>query len=186
MSDLIFSRTALFAVCYFALALAVSRLLVIGATRSIVFALLNVAAVWLIFFGTASSGVWPMSIYIGVIVLFWILLYFFRKPPGYLFVFGFLPPIALLIFAKTTGIFFVVGLSYMMFRCAHIEWELSKRKIEMMSLPISSLIVSSCQLFSSGLFLHIAISRIRLTRKRFLHARVPSTAYSGSLRARRK
>jgi D-alanyl-lipoteichoic acid acyltransferase DltB (MBOAT superfamily) len=51
----------------------------------------------------------------------------------HLFLLGFVPPIAWLVFAKTTGLLFFVGLSYMLFRCAHVEWELSKRKINMMS-----------------------------------------------------
>ena len=39
------------------------------------------------------------------------------------------------VYAKTTGLLFFVGLSYMMFRCAHVEWEISKDKFKMMSLP---------------------------------------------------
>ena len=42
---------------------------------------------------------------------------------------------ALLVFAKSTGLLFFVGLSYMTFRCAHVEWEISKNSITMMSLP---------------------------------------------------
>ena len=53
----------------------------------------------------------------------------------HLFLLEFVPPIAWLVFAKTTGLLFFVGLSYMLFRCAHVEWELSKRKINMMSFP---------------------------------------------------
>jgi D-alanyl-lipoteichoic acid acyltransferase DltB (MBOAT superfamily) len=133
MNDFIFSQSALFALGYFVLAMLACRVLAVGPMRSVVFALLNIAAVWLIFFGPTRTGVWTMSLYVVIIVVFWVLLYRF-KPTGYLFAFGFLPPIALLVFAKTTNIFLVIGLSYMMFRCAHVEWELAKRKIEMMTL----------------------------------------------------
>jgi D-alanyl-lipoteichoic acid acyltransferase DltB (MBOAT superfamily) len=135
MADLLFSEAALVALCYFVVATSVSRLMEVGATRSIVFAILNIAAVWLIFFGRTQSGVWAMSAYTLILLIFWIMLRISQKTSRYVFLLGFVPPIALLVFAKTTGLLFFVGLSYMMFRCAHVEWEMNKSKIKMMSLP---------------------------------------------------
>lgn len=135
MYDLIFSRGIVIALCYFAAANFISHVLKVGATRSTVFALVNIAAVWLMFFGTSRSGASAMLLYILIIALFWSLLYISTSKTGYLFLFSFMPPIALLVFAKTTGILFFVGMSYMMFRCAHVEWELKQRKIDMMTLP---------------------------------------------------
>lgn len=135
MSDLLFSEAALVALCYFVLALLVSRLMQIGVTRSVVFALVNVAAVWLIFFGRTQSGAASVLLYASIVVIFWILLRISQTTSRHLFLLGFVPPIAVLVFAKTTGLLFFVGISYMTFRCAHVEWEMSKRKIKMMSLP---------------------------------------------------
>ena len=135
MSDLLFSRTALVALCYFGLAISVARLMQVGASRSIVFALLNIAAVWLIFFTGTQSGAWSMLLYILFLSVFWILLRIAQTRSRHLFLLGFVPPIAWLVFAKATGLLFFVGLSYMLFRCAHVEWEISKQKIKMMSFP---------------------------------------------------
>ncbi|MFZ3328968.1 MAG: hypothetical protein WA231_25215, partial [Methylocella sp.] len=134
MSDLFFSTTALVALCYFGIATAVARLMPIGAARSVVFALINIAAVWMIFF-TGQSGAISMVLYILFLSVFWVLLGVAQTRSRHLFLLGFVPPIAWLVFAKTTGLLFFVGLSYMLFRCAHVEWELSKRKINMMSFP---------------------------------------------------
>src|ERR1700761_2434218 len=135
MSDLIFSTTALIALCYFGIATAVARLMPVGVTRSGVFALINIIAVWLIFFTGTQSGAWSISLYVIFLSIFWALLQIAQKTSRHLFLLGFVPPIAWLVFAKTTGLLFFVGLSYMLFRCAHVEWELSKRKINMMSFP---------------------------------------------------
>ena len=135
MSDLIFSRAALVALCYSGLAISVARLMQVGANRSIVFALLNITAVWLIFFTGTQSGAWSMLLYILFLSVFWILLRIAQTRSRHLFLLGFVPPIVWLVFAKTTGLLFFVGLSYMLFRCAHVEWEISKRKIKMMSFP---------------------------------------------------
>ena len=135
MSDLIFSTTALVALCYFAIAIAVARLMPVGATRSVVFAFINIAAVWLIFFTGTKSGAWSMVLYILFLSVFWVLLRVAQTRSRHLFLLGFVPPIAWLVFAKSTGLLFFVGLSYMLFRCAHVEWELSKRKINIMSFP---------------------------------------------------
>ena len=135
MSELIFSRAALVTLCYFGLATLVGRLMQVGAGRSILFALLNIVAVWLIFFTGTQSGAWSMLLYILFLSVFWILLRIAQTRSRHLFLLGFVPPIAWLVFAKTTGLLFFVGLSYMLFRCAHVEWEISKRKIKMMSFP---------------------------------------------------
>ena len=123
MSDLIFSTTALIALCYFGIATAVARLMPVVATRSAVFALINTVAVWLIFFTGTQSGAWSMLLYIIFLSIFWILLQVAQKTSRHLFLLGFVPPIAWLVFAKSTGLLFFVGLSYMLFRCAHVEWE---------------------------------------------------------------
>jgi D-alanyl-lipoteichoic acid acyltransferase DltB (MBOAT superfamily) len=135
VSDLIFSQAAAIAFIYFVLAVFTARLIPVGMIRSSLFALINVAAVWLIFFGLTASGSKMMALYLAIIVAFWLLLFIFKRTPGYLFLVGFAPPIVLLVFSKTTGLLPLVGMSYMMFRCAHLEWELKQRKIEMMSLP---------------------------------------------------
>ena len=135
MSDLIFSTTALVGLCYFGIATAVARLMPVGATRSVIFAFINIAAVWLIFFTGTQSGARSMLLYVIFLSVFWVLLRVAQKRSRHLFLLGFVPPIAWLVFAKTTGLLFFVGLSYMLFRCAHVEWELSKRKINMMSFP---------------------------------------------------
>jgi D-alanyl-lipoteichoic acid acyltransferase DltB (MBOAT superfamily) len=135
MSALLFSESAIVALAYFALATAVARLMEVGVTRSVVFALLNIAAVWLVFFGRTQSGVLAMSLYVFVLFTFWLLIRKFNTTSTYIFWFGFLPPILLLVFVKTSGLLTVVGLSYMMFRCAHISWELQHGKIKLMSLP---------------------------------------------------
>jgi D-alanyl-lipoteichoic acid acyltransferase DltB (MBOAT superfamily) len=135
MSGLIFSTSALVALCYLALATIVARLMSVGATRSIIFAIINIAAVWLIFFAGTQSGGLDMLLYMLFLSVFWILLRIAQTRSRHLFLLGFVPPIAWLVFAKTTGLLFFVGLSYMVFRCAHVEWELSKRKINMMSFP---------------------------------------------------
>jgi len=132
MSDIVFSRTALVALCYFGLATAVARLMQVGARRSVLFALINITAVWLIFFTWTQSGARSMLLYVLFLSVFWVLLRVAQTRSRHLFLLGFVPPIAWLIFAKTTGLLFFVGLSYMLFRCAHVEWELSKRKIKMM------------------------------------------------------
>jgi D-alanyl-lipoteichoic acid acyltransferase DltB (MBOAT superfamily) len=133
MSDLIFSTTSLVALCYFGIATGVARLMPVGVTRSAVFAVINVAAVWLIFFTGTQSGAFSMVLYILFLSVFWVLLRIAQTRSRHLFLLGFVPPIAWLVFAKTTGLLFFVGLSYMLFRCAHVEWEISKRKINMMS-----------------------------------------------------
>ena len=123
---------------YFILALptAVARLMPVGAILAAPSSrLINVAAVWLIFFTGTQSGAFSMSRYILFLSVFWVLLRFAQTRSRHLFLLGFVPPIAWLVFAKTTGLLFFVGLSYMLFRCAHVEWELSKRKIKMMSFP---------------------------------------------------
>ena len=135
MSDLLLSTTALVALCYFGIATAVARLMPVSAIRSAVFAVINIAAVWLIFFTGTQSGAISMLLYILFLSVFWILLRIAQTRSRHLFLLGFVPPIAWLVFAKTTGLLFFVGLSYMLFRCAHVEWELSKRKINMMSFP---------------------------------------------------
>ena len=135
MSALLFSETTLVALIYFILSIAVARLMETGAPRSIAFAVINIAAVWLIFFGRTQSGAWSMSLYIFILLTFWILLRKFGGRSGYLFLFGFLPPILLLVLAKTTGLLMFIGLSYMTFRIAHITWELQLRRINLMSLP---------------------------------------------------
>jgi D-alanyl-lipoteichoic acid acyltransferase DltB (MBOAT superfamily) len=135
MSDLIFSTAALVALCYFVLAIAAARLMPVGASRSVVFALINITAVWLIFFTGTQSGALSMALYVVFLSVFWILLRMAQTRSRHLFLLGFVPPIAWLVFAKATGLLFFVGLSYMLFRCAHVEWELSKRKINMMSFP---------------------------------------------------
>lgn len=136
MSGLLFSESAIVALSYFVLTTLVARLMEIGALRSSAFALLNIAAVWLIFFGRTQSGAWSMSLYIFILLTFWILLRKFGAASGFLFwLFGFLPPILLLVFAKTTGLLMSIGLSYMTFRIAHIAWELQLRRINPMSLP---------------------------------------------------
>lgn len=135
MSDLIFSTTALVALCYFGIAIAVARLMPVGATRSAVFAFINIAAVWLIFFTGTQSGARSMVLYIIFLSIFWGLLRVAQTRSRHLFLLGFVPPIAWLVFAKSTGLLFFVGLSYMLFRCAHVEWELSKRKISIMTFP---------------------------------------------------
>lgn len=61
MSELIFSRAAIVTLCYFGLATLVARLMQVGAGRSIFFALLNIVAVWLIFFTGTQSGAWSMG-----------------------------------------------------------------------------------------------------------------------------
>jgi D-alanyl-lipoteichoic acid acyltransferase DltB (MBOAT superfamily) len=76
-----------------------------------------------------------MALYVLFLSVFWVLLHIAQTRSRHLFLLGFVPPIAWLVFAKTTGLLFFVGLSYMLFRCAHVEWELSKRKINMMSFP---------------------------------------------------
>ena len=76
-----------------------------------------------------------MLLYILFLSVFWVLLRIAQTRSRHLFLLGFVPPIAWLVFAKTTGLLFFAGLSYMLFRCAHVEWELSKRKINMMSFP---------------------------------------------------
>ncbi|MGB8324048.1 MAG: MBOAT family O-acyltransferase, partial [Candidatus Acidiferrum sp.] len=134
MSDLFFSTTALVALFYFGIATAVARLMPIGAPRSVVFALINIVTVWMIFF-TGQSGAISMVLYILFLSVFWVLLRVAQTRSRHLFLLGFVPPIAWLVFAKTTGLLFFVGLSYMLFRCANVEWELSKRKISMMSFP---------------------------------------------------
>ncbi len=106
----------------------------VGTVRSVLFAIVNVAAVWLVFFGPTIAGAEMMALYFIIIVGFWTLLYVFKRTPGYWFAFGFIPPIALLVFAKTTGLLPLIGMSYMMFRCAHLEWELKQNKIQLMSL----------------------------------------------------
>jgi D-alanyl-lipoteichoic acid acyltransferase DltB (MBOAT superfamily) len=135
MSALLFSTTALVALFYFGIATAVARLMPVGATRSAVFAIINVAAVWLIFLTGTQSGAFSMLLYILFLSVFWVLLRIAQTRSRHLFLLGFVPPIAWLVFAKTTGLLFFVGLSYMLFRCAHVELELSKRKIKMMSFP---------------------------------------------------
>ena len=130
MSELIFSRAALVTLCYFGLATLVARLMRVGAGRSILFALLNIVAVWLIFFTGTQSGARSMLLYILFLSVFWMLLRIAQTRSRHLFLLGFVPPIAWLVFAKTTGLLFFVGLSYMLFRCAHVEWEISKRKIK--------------------------------------------------------
>jgi D-alanyl-lipoteichoic acid acyltransferase DltB (MBOAT superfamily) len=135
MSDLIFSTAALVALCYFGLATATARLMPVGTSRSVVFALINIAAVWLIFFLGTQSGTLSILLYILFLSVFWMLLRIAQTRSRHLFLLGFVPPIAWLVLAKTTGLLFFVGLSYMLFRCAHVEWELSKRKIKMMSFP---------------------------------------------------
>lgn len=135
MSDLILSTATLVALGYFVLAMGVSRLMPVGTTRSIVFALINIIAVWLIFFPRTQSGAQSIALYVLFLSVFWILLHIAQTRSRHLFLLGFVPPIAWLVFAKTTGLLFFVGLSYMLFRCAHVEWELSKRKINMMSFP---------------------------------------------------
>src|SRR3981189_2717400 len=96
MADLLFSEAALVALCYFVAATSVSRLMEVGATRSIVFAILNIAAVWLIFFGRTQSGVWAMSMYTLILLIFWIMLRISQKTSRYVFLLGFVPadPIA--------------------------------------------------------------------------------------------
>jgi hypothetical protein len=79
--------------------------------------------------GSGLSG--NQQLYILFLSVFWILLRIAQTRSRDLFLLGFVPPIAWLVFAKTTGLLFFVGLSYMLFRCAHVEWELSKRKINM-------------------------------------------------------
>ncbi|HUN96548.1 MAG TPA: hypothetical protein VMU69_09950, partial [Bradyrhizobium sp.] len=74
MSDLFFSTTALIVLCYFGIAVAVARLTPIGPTRSAVFALINIVAVWLIFFMGTQSGAWSMLLYVFLLLIFWILL----------------------------------------------------------------------------------------------------------------
>lgn len=123
------------ALCYFMAATAISRGLKIGFARSAAFAFVNIVTVWFIFFRSNNCGSSMICLYLFIIVLFWSLLYLFKFRSGYLFTFGFMPPIVLLVFAKSTGILFFVGMSYMMFRCAHVEWELKQKKIDMMSLP---------------------------------------------------
>ena len=135
MSDLIFSTASLVALCYFGIATAVARFMPVSAIRSAVFAIINIAAVWLIFFTGTQSGAFSMLLYILFLSVFWILLRIAQTRSRHLFLLGFVPPIAWLVFAKTSGLLFFVGLSYMLFRCAHVEWELSKRKINMMSFP---------------------------------------------------
>ena len=85
MSGLISSQSAIIAFCYFAVAASIGRLLSVGRVRSLAFAVVNVAAVWLIFFGTTNSGTTTMALYLTIIVGFWILLYLFKKTPGYWF-----------------------------------------------------------------------------------------------------
>ena len=135
MSDLIFSTASLVALCYFGIATAVARFMPVSAIRSAVFAIINIAAVWLIFFTGTQSGAFSMLLYILFLSVFWILLRIAQTRSRHLFLLGFVPPIAWLVFAKTSGLLFFVGLSYMLFRCAHVEWELNKRKINMMSFP---------------------------------------------------
>jgi D-alanyl-lipoteichoic acid acyltransferase DltB (MBOAT superfamily) len=135
MSGLFFSITALVALAYFCAATAVARLLPVGIVRSAAFAVINIAAVWAIFFMGTTSGTTSIFLYVVFLSIFWILLQIARKTSRHLFLLGFVPPIAWLVFAKTTGLLFFAGLSYMLFRCAHVEWELSKRKISMMSFP---------------------------------------------------
>jgi membrane protein involved in D-alanine export len=134
MSALLFSETAIVALIYFILAIAVARLMKVGAARSIAFALINIAAVWVIFFGRTESGALTMLLYLAFMLVFWILLHRFGSVSGHLFLLAFLPPVVLLVFAKTTSLLTFVGLSYMTFRVAHITWELQLGRIRPMPL----------------------------------------------------
>ena len=51
----------------------------VGAARSLLFAITNVAAVWLIFFGPTVAGTKMMALYLAIIVGFWVLLFTFKK-----------------------------------------------------------------------------------------------------------
>ena len=93
MSELIFSRAALVTLCYFGLATVVARLMTVSASRSIFFALLNIAAVWLIFFSGTQSGAGSMLLYILFLSVFWILLRIAQTLSRHLFLLGFVPPI---------------------------------------------------------------------------------------------
>jgi D-alanyl-lipoteichoic acid acyltransferase DltB (MBOAT superfamily) len=135
MSELLFSKATLFAVIYLITAIAIARSMEVGQKRSIAFACLNIAAVWLIFFGATPSGSGFMLLYIVIFAVFWVLICRFGTAHGGLFLIAFLPPLVLLIFSKTTGVLLLVGLSYMTFRGAHAAWELQLKRIDPMSLP---------------------------------------------------
>ena len=89
VSDIFFSRTALVALCYFGLATAVARLMQVGARRSILFALLNITAVWLIFFTGTQSGARSILLYVIFLSVFWVLLRVAQTKSRHLFLLGF-------------------------------------------------------------------------------------------------
>lgn len=130
MVDFFYSATSAAVCAYLVAAIVLGRSVAPSLVRSAAFAALNIATVWFVFFGSEDEGKTVMTLYLVVAALFFVLMRVFARGGGLGYAVAFLAPLVLLVASKLTGVFAVVGLSYLTLRLAHLVWEVRVGRVE--------------------------------------------------------
>jgi len=133
MVDLFYSATSAAVCAYLGAAIVLGRAIAPSLLRSVVFVVLNIATVWFVFFRGGGEGATVMALYLAVAAAFFVLMRVFAREGGLGYAVAFLAPLILLVASKLTGVFAVVGLSYLTLRLAHLVWEVRVGRVEPMT-----------------------------------------------------